>query len=140
MRVIDSSSLAKYVNKEENWEQVEKSLLAEGSSTLEFAMHEVGNSVWKRVLRKELSQQNALTAYKEFVRAVFEDGLLTLVSLESDLLSDSLELAIQGKVATYDSAFIELAHRNKCELITSDGSQRDTSKKHYPSIHVVYIK
>jgi predicted nucleic acid-binding protein len=138
--VIDSSSLGKYANKEDNWAEVEKKFAVEGSSTLEFAMHEVGNSIWKRILKKEISEQNALIVYREFVRAVFEDGLVTLVPAEPDLLSSSLELAIQEKVTTYDSAFIELAHKNKCELVTSDERQRVISKKRYPTMRVVYIR
>ena len=140
MRVIDSSSLGKYVNKEQRWEEVEARLAAKETSTLDFAMHEVGNSVWKRVLKKEVSNQDALATYKDFVRAVFEDGLVILVQANSDLLNASLELAIQEKTATYDSAFIELAHKNKCELITSDERQHFISKKHYPTMHVTYIR
>ena len=91
-------------------------------------------------MKKEMSFQDALTVYKEFVRSVFEDDLLNLVPTKSDLLNGSLELALQEKIATYDSAFIELAHQNKCELITSDEKQRDISRKHYPTMRVTYIK
>ena len=38
------------------------------------------------------------------------------------------------------SAFIELAHRNKWGLVTSDERQRDISKKRFVPIDVEYIK
>ena len=128
MRVIDSSSLAKYVNKKQNWEKVEKQLLIEGSSTLEFAMHEVANSIWKRTLKKELSPQNALAVYKEFVRAVSEDGLVSLVHAESDPSYASLEVAIKEKITTYNSAFIQLAHKNKWNIGSRPNSRIATQE------------
>ena len=140
MIVIDSSSLSKYVNKEQDWEKVEKKLFAEGVSTLEFAILEVGNSIWKRVSRKEIPVENALSIYREIVRSIFEDGLILIVSTESVLLNDSLDLAIHEKITTYDSAFIELTKKGKFELVTSDEKQRDIARKRYPSIHVTYIK
>ncbi|MDG7000849.1 MAG: type II toxin-antitoxin system VapC family toxin [Nitrososphaerota archaeon] len=139
MKVIDSSSLAKYVNKEPNWEEVAKRI-AEGSSSLEFAILEVGNSIWKRVLKKEIPQSNASTVFQEFVKAVLESGLVTLVPLGEDLFNSSLKLAITERITVYDSAFIELAHRNRWGLITSDERQRDISKKRFASMAVEYIK
>jgi len=138
--IIDSSSLSKFANKEQDWEKVERKLADREVSTLDFAMLEIGNSIWKRVSKKEIPAENALSIYKEIVRSIFEDGLVILVPAESALLNDSLELAIREKITTYDSAFIELANKNKCELVTSDGKQRDTSKKRYPSIRVTFIK
>jgi predicted nucleic acid-binding protein len=140
VKIIDSSSLGKYVNKEENWQEIAKHLVSEQCSTLEFAVLEVGNSVWKRVLRKEISKNGAMDVYKEFVRAVFEDGLVRLLSAESGLLDASLEFALEEKLTMYDSAFVQTAQRNKCELITSDEKQSDASKKHYPGIPVTYIR
>ncbi|MGI0079490.1 MAG: type II toxin-antitoxin system VapC family toxin, partial [Nitrososphaerales archaeon] len=105
-----------------------------------FAMQEVGNSIWKRVLRKEVPKENALSVFQEFVRAVLDDGIVDLVRLEADLLYASLKLAVEERITIYDSAFIELARRNKWGLITSDDKQRDISKKCYATIHVTYIK
>ena len=42
VRVIESSSSAIYVNKEQNWKEVEAQPLVEESETLDFAVHEVG--------------------------------------------------------------------------------------------------
>lgn len=50
VRVIDSSSLTKYVNREDGWRSMEKYLM-EGCITLSLAVKEVSNSVWKRVLK-----------------------------------------------------------------------------------------
>jgi predicted nucleic acid-binding protein len=115
-------------------------LAAEECSTLEFALHEVGNSVWKRVLRKEISKEAAMSVQKRIPSGRFRRGSSRPVAVELVLLKASLELAVQEKLTTYDSAFIELAHRNKCELVTWNGRQRDVSKKNFPAISISFIK
>jgi predicted nucleic acid-binding protein len=66
VKVIDSSSLSKYVNRETNWDRV-RELLREGCTTLELAVKEVGNSLWKRVTRGEVTADTAITTYEDFV-------------------------------------------------------------------------
>jgi predicted nucleic acid-binding protein len=140
VKIIDSSTLAKYANKEQNWEEIEKQLAGEKCFTLEFAMHEVGNSIWKRVLKKEIPKNDAFSVYREFVQAVFDGGIVELIPVDQGLLNESLELAIQESLTMYDSVFIELAHRNKSGLVTSDATQSDASKKHYPNMTVVLTR
>jgi predicted nucleic acid-binding protein len=98
------------------------------------------NSIWKRVLREEVTSQNALAVFEEFVHAVMEDGLVSLVPIEADVLNNSLRLGIEETITIYESAFIELAHKNKWGLLTSDERQRDISKKRYATVRVAYIK
>ncbi|HKW05363.1 MAG TPA: type II toxin-antitoxin system VapC family toxin [Nitrososphaerales archaeon] len=140
MRVIDSSSLGKFVNKEANWREVAKLIEFERVSTLEFALKEVGNSIWKRVIGKEIQRETALSVFREFMRSVFEDGLVSLVPTDENLLNSSLKLAIEERITIYDAVFIELAFRNKWGLLTSDGRQMEICKKRYDSIPVVYLK
>ncbi|MEM3430870.1 MAG: type II toxin-antitoxin system VapC family toxin, partial [Candidatus Bathyarchaeia archaeon] len=66
MKVIDSSSLSKYVNREANWKEVRKHL-EEGCMTLDLAIKEVGNSIWKRVSRGELDPDTAMSLFKDLV-------------------------------------------------------------------------
>jgi predicted nucleic acid-binding protein len=140
VRVIDSSSLGKFVNKEANWREVAKMIEFERVSTLEFALKEVGSSIWKRVIRKEIERETALSVFREFLRSVFEDGLVSLVPTDENLLNSSLKLAIEERITIYDGVFIELAFRNKWGLLTSEDRQMKICKKHYDSIPVVYLK
>jgi predicted nucleic acid-binding protein len=47
-KVIDSSVLTKYLLKEKDWEKIHEILL-ERPYTLDLAMKEVANAIWKRV-------------------------------------------------------------------------------------------
>jgi len=143
--VIDSSSLGKYVNRENNWEQVGKQLLpAEGEeagcTTLQFSIYEVGNSVWKRVQRKEIPQDAALLVFGQFVKSILEDNLVAIEQLDADLANKSFRTAIDCGHTIYDCAFIELAHKLKIGLITSDEKQRDIAKDQYHNLPVTLIR
>ncbi|MEM1611366.1 MAG: type II toxin-antitoxin system VapC family toxin [Sulfolobales archaeon] len=49
MRVIDPSSLIKYFSREEGWDRV-RDLMRDGVITLDLAVKEVANALWKKVL------------------------------------------------------------------------------------------
>ena len=61
--VVDSSALAKYMLREEGWEDVEKRL-ERGAVTLDLAVKEVLNALWKRAMRGELERSYALEVAK----------------------------------------------------------------------------
>ena len=145
MKVIDSSSLSKYVNREPNHKSVADELLlrsagGHGCVSLELALTEVGNSIWKRVLRREITREAASTVFHEFAQAVLRDGLVSLLPMDVELLKDSFRLALSEKITIYDSVFIELGHREERGLVTSDEKQHDIFKRLYPKIGLVYIE
>jgi len=119
VRVIDASALAKYVNREEGWERVEEHLLR-GCVTLDLALKEVANSLWKRVKRGDLGGGKAV----EVVRALLENRIVR-ISPEQPLLVEALELSIKTGLTIYDSVYIALARRLGTELITSDRKQAE---------------
>ena len=123
MRVIDSSSLSKYVNREASWKRVE-GLLKEGCTTLELALKEVGNSVWKRVVRGELTPDIAISVYKDFV------GLRPFkTARQEDLYAKALQISTTWNISLYDALFIELSRELNLELVTSDEKQAEVSEK-----------
>ena len=54
--MADSSSLAKYVNREPNWKEVEKHL-KRGLTTVTLAFKEISNTLWKRVREGQLDKE-----------------------------------------------------------------------------------
>lgn len=64
MRVIDSSSLAKFFSREEGWDKV-KELMIEGVVILDLGIKEVVNTLWKKVLKNEMSYGIAQTIIKD---------------------------------------------------------------------------
>lgn len=60
--------------------------------------------------------------------------------LDADLANRSFRTAIDSGHTIYDCAFIELAHKLKMGLITSDEKQRDIAKDHYHNLPVTLIR
>ena len=131
MRVIDASSLAKYINRESNWGDVEKYLI-EGSVTINLAIKEVTNSIWKRVLRKGLEGDEAYRIFKGFI-----ENLMVKVSDQDIVFDDAFKISLKHNITIYDSLYIALAKKMNSQLITSDRIQRDVATKE--KIKVIYI-
>ena len=122
MRVADSSALIKYFTREPGWERV-RELLTEGVITLDLAIKEVANALWKMVVRGEMGYDTALT----IIRTLLE-GAIPVVD-ERDYLARALELAAKHKVTVYDALFIALALEKSAELVTSDKLQAAAAEK-----------
>ena len=131
MRVIDASSLAKYVNRESNWMEIEKYLI-EGCITISLAVKEVVNSVWKRFLRKELDEGDAYRLFKGFI-----DNLMVKIMDQEDLLDDAFKISLRHNCTIYDSLYIALAKKMNSELITSDKKQRDIAVKEGVRVYIL---
>ncbi len=140
MPAIDSSSLSKYVNKEINHELVGRELASEPCVSLELAISEVGNSIWKRVLRKEITKDKASIVFQEFARAIITDGLISLIQIDERLSNAAFKVALEEKITVYDGLFIELGHGNDRGLITSDEKQSEIFKKLYPKLNCLLIE
>ena len=57
MRIIDSSSLAKFFCREEGWDSVEE-LILEGVVSLDLSVKEVANALWKKALNGEIKAED----------------------------------------------------------------------------------
>jgi len=123
VKVVDSSSVAKFVNREENWEAVEKSLRGSCVS-LEFAVKETGNSLWKRVHRGLLDRARAQNAFQEFV-----ESRPFAVAEQQGLYARAFKIAASSDVPMYDALFLALSEEREAPLVTSDPSQAEAAKK-----------
>jgi len=123
VKVIDSSSLSKYVNREANWKEV-RGLLEEGCTTLDLAIKEVGNNIWKRVTRGELTPEAAVSLFKDFTALKpFK------TASQENLYVKALETAIESDLTLYDALFIQLSQELDLPLVTSDEKQAKASQK-----------
>ena len=123
MKAIDSSSVAKYVNREPNWEAVAQ-VLGEGCVSLELAVKEVGNSLWKRTHHGEIDGAQARRIFKDFVSA----RLFALADQE-ELYATTMEVATALGLPLYDAIFLALAKDKGLPLVTSDSSQAEAARK-----------
>jgi len=131
VRVIDASSLAKYVNREPNWREVEKYLL-EGCLTIPLAVKESLYSIWKRVLKGELDKEQAYKVARGFI-----DNLMVRVVGQEDLYKDAFNISLNSNVTIYDAMYVALAKKLGLAIITSDKKQRDLAAQ--IGVPVVYI-
>jgi predicted nucleic acid-binding protein len=117
VRVIDSSALVKYFAREEGWESV-RELILEGVITLDLAIKEVANALWRKVKRGDMSANVAL----EIIRDLSESKAVRVMG-QDEYIEDAFRIALEYGITVYDSLFIVLAERLGVELVTCDGVQ-----------------
>ena len=122
-RVIDSSSLAKFVNREANWEAVEEALRS-GCVSLELAVKETGNSLWKRVHRGLLDGKQAQRFFSEFVTS-----RPFAVAEQNGLYASAFKIGTSSGLPLYDALFLALSKERELPLVTSDPSQAEAARK-----------
>lgn len=121
MRVIDSSSLIKYFVREDGWRHV-RELMLEGVISLDMAVKEVANALWRRILQGEMSYEIAL----KIVRDLVVNRVIPLES-EDKYVEKAIEIGVKSKITVYDALFIALAKELSLELITSDKKQAEAA-------------
>jgi len=132
VRVIDSSSLAKFFSREEGWDKV-KELMIEGVVILDLGIKEVVNTLWKKVLKNEMSYGIAQTIIKDLT----EEKAIPIINQEK-FIAQAFALAVNEKITVYDALFIVAAKELKIELITSDRKQMDVALRN--GVKVVFIE
>lgn len=75
---------------------------------------EAGNTVWKKVRRKELEETEGRQLVKDLAQVAVET-----VATRS-LLEDGLALALTAGITVYDAMYLTLAVRLETEVITGD--------------------
>jgi len=117
--VIDASTLAKFVLKEDGWREVAEYLKA-GTLSVDHAVKEVANAIWRRFRQGTVTHEEAktmLNALKEILeRAVRVEGELTY-------LDGAAEIAFNRGITIYDSLYIAMAKEKGLKLLTTDESQ-----------------
>jgi len=125
-KVIDSSALAVLLLKEEGWRKV-KEILREKPYTIELAVKEVANSIWKRVkLLRDIDENKALTILGDLLEL-----RRTALRIEPQdvYLGQALEIALKNDATIYDSLFIAQALTKKAILVTSDKKQAEIASR-----------
>lgn len=115
MKLIDSSVIIKFFSKEPGWESAKEHLTYE-SATVDLAVKELGNALWKKVRRGEMRLDDAIEILTSYPLAV---NILD----QKKYLSKALEIAAAHDITLYDSLFVAAAIENGCELVTCDKKQ-----------------
>ena len=121
MRVIDSSALVKFFSKESGWEKVAE-VIVEGAATLDLAIKEVANALWKKVIAGEMDEGVAIRIISDLLKK----EAIAVVGQDEHLV-EAFRVAARQKVTVYDALFIALAKSMGAELVTSDRRQHEAS-------------
>jgi predicted nucleic acid-binding protein len=121
LRVADSSYLVEGLLKRKE--------LFDGEPlvTLDFAVYEVANSIWKHefLLKDIKSGSEYLSIFQGFI----ETGTIQLLHVSRETLDTAYSLAAENKRSIYDTVFVALALELGLELWTFDKRQTDVVKK-----------
>lgn len=113
--VVDASVIVKFILPEEGWQTAHKLLSPDNIFYApDWAHAEIGNVLWKKVMRKELKQSEAYTAL-----STLELLPLNLVPV-ANLMVVALQFSIILKCTFYDSIYLALAQETKCPFLTAD--------------------
>jgi len=80
----------------------------------EFINAEIGNIVWKKYRRQELSADDAQDVIDEFRALTFR------LTSTADLLEDAYNLAVKYQRTVYDMLYVALSLREQCSFVTAD--------------------
>lgn len=122
MKVIDSSSLIKYIAKEENWEKVEEHI-REGCITLDLAVKETANALVKKVFKGQVDLETTEKILNYIPKIV-------KVTSQKEHFPKALEIAVKRKLPIYDALFIVLSVKASNPLLTSDEKQAQISREY----------
>ena len=133
-KVIDSSAIAKFILKEEGWRDVEK-ILIERPYTLDLAVKEVANAIWRRtIFLRDLSVESAVRLLNHLLdlrRKVLR------VEPQDQYIVQAFMIALENSIVVYDALFIAQAMAKKAMLVTSDKRQFDIAQK--LGVEVMYV-
>ena len=123
MIVIDASALTKFILKEEGWEDVIPHLKA-GTVSVDLAVKEVANAVWKRFRQEAVSLEEAkiiLQALKEIIEKAVK------IEEELNYIDEAVRIAFSRNITIYDSLYIAMAKIKELNLLTIDETQTNVA-------------
>ena len=113
--VLDASVIATAFFNEE-FEEHATALLASDCSHLapELIVSEVGNVIWKRFRRGEISEAEADQLLVDFLRLPLQ------MTTSEDLIESALQIAMRTDRTVYDSLYVALAVKSDSTMVTAD--------------------
>jgi Predicted nucleic acid-binding protein, contains PIN domain len=118
--------LVKIITKEPGWENLEE--LLRGGETLDLALVEVSNAIWKKTVLLGMMKYEDSTIALKAVKELLPQ--LLVVHKSVDFLQRAMEISLKEKLPIYDSLYIALAEDKGEKLITEDEKQYDVAIKY----------
>jgi predicted nucleic acid-binding protein len=125
--VLDSSVIAAIFFFKDNNSDVAASAIADKRLiTLDLSIAEVGNVAWKRVANFQEDKAITLTALRECLGFISE---ACAVIKAYDLAEEAYDIAVEDRIAFYDSLFLAAAEKEHAPLLTLDRKLYEKAKR-----------
>jgi len=122
--VVDSSLIGAFILKEEGWEDYAGTL--ENALTVDHAIKEVGNAIWKAYIRKHIGLEDVKIKF-EALKKLFSKNLTMFPEME--LLEGAMDIALSHKIPIYDSLYLALALIKGASFSSLDETQLSIARK-----------
>ena len=124
--VVDASALVKYLLREEGWEAVSRAVRAQPLYTVDHAVKEVANALWKHYMRKLADRGTVLKVGKAFWRLVEAEAVV--VEDERRYVELAFSIALEDGVTVYDALYIAQSVEKNAKLLTADVRQAEAAE------------
>lgn len=94
-------------------------------------MHEVANSVWKALKRKQIPEEKGQQALK-----FLDDLQVPLHELNWNELSEVLTIANKFDITVYDACYLFLSEKMQAQLITADEKLYQKARGRFEVLHL----
>ncbi len=122
--IVDASVAAKWVLWEPGSEEaIRLQQYANELMAPTLVVAEIGNAIWKRAVRDELSTQDAVDALQAAI------ALYAILVELAELAEAAAKLSISLRHPIYDCFYIALAQRERAELVTADERMATAARK-----------
>jgi len=122
--VVDASIIGAFILKEDGWEDYAGIL--ENAHTVDHAIKEVSNAIWKAFTRGYIGPEDAKTRLK-ILKKLFDKNLTIYPELE--LLDEAMGMSLSHKISIYDSIYLALALREGARFSSLDQTQLNIARK-----------
>lgn len=123
MKVVDASIISAFILKEPDWEELAN--IVSKATTIDHAMKETLNAIWKAYEKGYISREDAETKGKALIR-LFDSNLEVID--EAQVIQEAFKIALSKNTTIYDSLYIALAKLTSTKLYTLDKKQAQKSQ------------
>jgi predicted nucleic acid-binding protein len=123
VKVVDASIISAFILKEPDWEELAN--IVSKATTIDHAMKETLNAIWKAYEKGYISREDAETKGKALIRLF--DSNLEVVD-EAQVIQEAFKIALSKNTTIYDSLYIALAKLTSTKLYTLDKKQAQKSQ------------
>lgn len=128
MVVIDPSALAKYLLREESWEKVRDVLEKNRVYSLNCAITEVANTIWRKVVIYKMETAEVAMKRVQLLQKLINNKVIELEN-EIKYLSKAVEIAFKNNISILEALYIAQAIELKIPLLTSSRKQFEIALK-----------